>query len=132
MAMNEHDMLNDTELAALFEAAQESAPLPSQKLWDQVHQDALAALPPPRGVANVAPAQPGILAGIIAAIGGWPSLAGLVTATIAGVWIGFANPDALNDSTIAGLLPGFSATQGYDLDDFAPGFTGLSAILEEG
>lgn len=132
MAMNEHDMLTDNELDALFEAAQESAPLPSQNLWDQVHQDALAEIPRLRGGARVSPAQPGILAGLIAAIGGWPSLAGLSTAAIAGVWIGFANPDALNDSTIAGLLPGFNISENYELEDFEPGFAGLSAILEEG
>ncbi|MEM0947746.1 MAG: hypothetical protein AAGK37_10095 [Pseudomonadota bacterium] len=30
--------------------------------------------------------------GVLALLGGWPALGGLATATLAGVWIGVANP----------------------------------------
>lgn len=132
MVMNEHDKLSDTELEALFEAARDTAPMPSQNLWEQVHQDALALMPEPGGIAIPAPITQGPVAGLIDAIGGWISLAGLTTATLVGVWIGFVNPDVLNESAIAGILPGFNASESFDLEDLEPGFSGLSAILEEG
>ncbi|MCP5036339.1 MAG: hypothetical protein GY945_01930 [Rhodobacteraceae bacterium] len=132
MAMNNIDMLNENELEALFEAARDTAPMPSQALWDRVHAGAEAALPTPHSFARTQPVRVGLLAGLIAAIGGWPSLAGLATATLAGVWIGFSNPEALTDSSVALLLPGLSQTETYELEDFDPGLNGFSAMLEEG
>jgi len=115
MAMNDHDMLSDAQLEALFEHAREEVILPSQALWERVHADADACLPVQQPDPRRAPARTGLIAGLIAAIGGWPSLAGLATATIAGVWIGFSNPEMLTDTSVSGLLPGLSATETYQL-----------------
>ena len=41
------------------------------------------------------PDRPGWAMAAIRAIGGWPALAGLAAATLAGVWIGAAPPDGL-------------------------------------
>ncbi|MHA7877142.1 hypothetical protein [Roseivivax sp.] len=46
------------------------------------------------------PARAG-LAGLIAALGGWPALAGLATTAVAGFWIGLAPPDLLAPSVEA-------------------------------
>jgi hypothetical protein len=62
--------------------------------------------------------------GWLAAIGGWPAAAGLATATVAGLWIGYAQPDlgAVTLGTgadevvydIGGLLPGYVATDDWN------------------
>ena len=42
------------------------------------------------------PARSGIIAQLMAAVGGWPSLTGLAAAAVAGIWVGFsAAPDML-------------------------------------
>lgn len=42
-----------------------------------------------------APAQAGLFTRMIEALGGWPSMAGLATASLAGVWIGVSAPAGL-------------------------------------
>jgi len=54
-----------------------------------------------------------------AALGGWPTFAGLATAAVTGVWIGFSAPDAVDDLT-AGYL-------GYSSD---PQFSDLMPTLD--
>ncbi len=41
--------------------------------------------------------RPGLGAMLLDAIGGWPSFSGLAAATVAGVWIGVAPPDAIGN-----------------------------------
>jgi len=72
-----------------------------------------------------APRQAGRLAGILANLGGWPGVAGLTTAAVAGIWIGYASPDTLTGFTDGYITIGL----GSDLDDFMPAFTD---ILDEG
>ena len=59
----------------------------------------------------------------MALIGGWPSMAGLVTAGLAGVWIGMAQPALL----VSGTEALFSGDASMALDDLDTGF-GLSVL----
>jgi len=69
--------------------------------------------------------QSGFWAVILAAIGGWPAIAGLATATVAGVWIGFSPT-----SSIGGIADGYlTNTTYYDVGDFMPS---IDDFLNEG
>lgn len=59
----------------------------------------------------------------MALIGGWPSMAGLATAGLAGIWIGMAQPALL----VSGTEALFSGGDGAALDDLDTGF-GLSVL----
>jgi hypothetical protein len=133
MSKTEHPMLNDAALEAVFEAARADAPLPSEALLARIMADADATVAERARPARAALRRPGLLAALIGALGGWPAVASMVTATVAGVWLGFAAPDEFN--TLAGGLlldddSGF--TTSYELEDIMPGSTGLSVLLEEG
>ncbi len=133
MAMNENDRLSDTELEALFQAARAQEVQPSEALWARVLADSETCLPAAAAVVGLSrPHRPGRLAGLFAAVGGWPSLASLTAVTLTGVWIGFSNPAALDNWAQIGLLPGMADNISYDLGDFEPDSHGLSALLEEG
>jgi len=69
--------------------------------------------------------RPGFLAGLFSGIGGWSAMAGLTTATLAGIWIGYASPESLSGITQALISPQI----GYDLGDYMPAITD---IFEEG
>jgi hypothetical protein len=82
--------LDDLSLDVLFTEAKAGAH-PSDALMDRIVADAAA-------VATVLPdveQGPGILVRMLDALGGWPSLSGLATATIAGIYIGFSDPTLL-------------------------------------
>lgn len=53
----------------------------------------------------------GLLGGLLDAIGGWPAVAGLATATMAGIWIGYNPPTAFDGLTLSML----DTSYGYDL-----------------
>jgi hypothetical protein len=95
--------------------------VPSDALMARVMADADAVLAERRGgpVDAPAPRAPwGWLRGVIGAIGGWPAVAGLATATVAGIWVGYAQP-----GTISGVAAGVLATEpAYDLGDLMPGY----------
>jgi len=125
--MAEKRPLDDLELDGLFEAARETAPLPSGDLMTRIMADAqaqIAQVAPP--VAVAAPAErPGLLAGLLGMIGGWPAAVGLATATVVGLSVGLSTPDTLDDLT-GGYL---ASTMGYDLEDLMPSY---GDILGEG
>ncbi|GKY88603.1 hypothetical protein [Sinisalibacter aestuarii] len=134
MSKTEHPMMDDMALEALFEASRTEAPLPSEALLARIMADAEA-----EAAARERPAQSpvrprtGVIAAVLGVLGGWPAVAGMVTATVAGIWVGFAAPDQLN--TLAGGLlltddSGFAAS--YELEDIVPGGAGLGTLLEEG
>ncbi len=101
--------MRDYELDALFEAAaKDAAQTPSADLMARVLADAEAMQPTPAALVPGPLPRRGMLAGIVSALGGWPSLGGLAAATMAGLWIGFsATPDALPDG-LAALVEGGS------------------------
>jgi len=119
----------DTELELHFEAGRETAPLPSHTLLARIMADAEAELStsapgamPPRQAVR----RGGWLAGLAAAVGGWGALAGLGTATVAGVWIGYAAPGEVG-TLMAEFWPG--AETGYDVGDLIPS---MDIYLAEG
>ncbi|TCP21411.1 dihydroorotate dehydrogenase [Rhodovulum adriaticum] len=123
--------MTDAELDSLFEAARVSAPDPSAALLARIMDDAMAQAGA-RAVPDPAPApqrRPGgsvrrrLLACVLAGLGGWPSMAGLATAGVVGIWIGYADPVGLDAVTTA-MLGG-----GYGPADLAPS---LDTFLQEG
>jgi hypothetical protein len=111
-------------LDAFFDAARAQPPMPSDAFLARVMADATAEDAARRQPA-APPKQRRGLRDRLHAIGGWPALAGLATATVAGLWIGYAVPDigglALGTGTLAeddvydigGLLPGYVPTDGW-------------------
>ena len=115
--------LSDQELDAVFATASESPPDAAIALMQRVMADAEAVADARDLTTDKAP-RAGVFKSILSAIGGWPAVGGLATATVAGIWLGFSPPAAVDDLT-AGYLTGSD----YDLTDFMPS---IDAILEEG
>lgn len=107
------DPLEGAALDALLKAA--PTPKPSAALTARILRD--AATHQPQILAPVVPRR-GLFATLADALGGWPTLGGLATATLAGLYIGFAQPDLLSpadtdfvldlteEDALSGLLPG--------------------------
>lgn len=109
----------DEDMDLFFDAARAAAPQPSADLMARIMADAEAQQPV---AVPLAPRQhPGIIRGFLAAIGGWPAMAGMMTATVAGLWIGVNPPTGLED--IASTFLGSKTTE-Y-LSDYMPTFAGL-------
>lgn len=104
---------DEIDLERLFAAERAAPPVPSAELLARVLADAQDALRPRKA------ARPTLgqrLAGVIRDLGGWPTIAGLATAGIAGLWIGIDPPPVLRDTVTA-----FWAADGMDyLVDLAP------------
>lgn len=134
MTKTDKTMLSDRALEEIFAAGRATAPEPSATLMAGILADADTAL-----AARAAPAplraggpRVGSLGRILSGLGGWPAVAGMVTATIAGAWIGFASPDQLNALAGGVLLPAGESGAAYELEDILPADGGLSALFEEG
>ncbi|MFZ5965322.1 hypothetical protein ACOXXX_20455 [Thalassococcus sp. BH17M4-6] len=101
-------------LGAYFSAARADTPEPPADLMARIEAQALAARPDPDPAPHRRP-----LAGLIAALGGWPAMAGLAAAACAGVWLGFSPPDAMlaywqdGDGTY-GTIDTLDPVSGYD------------------
>ncbi|CUH65687.1 hypothetical protein TG4357_02002 [Thalassovita gelatinovora] len=114
--MTERDF--DT-LELFFDAARHRAEDPSADLMQRVLDDALAeqrlqqSAPAPMPVA-----RSGLLRQFLAAIGGWPAVAGLATASVTGLWIGVNPPAAVTDTAESYLSSGADSY----LVDMMPGF----------
>ena len=102
----------DNALDSLFAEARAKGAVPSDDLMARVMGDAMDAIPKP---APVAPERP---RGFLALIGGWPSLAGLATATVAGIGFGFASPDVVTTLSLGAS---------YDVSALDAGYGGLFA-----
>lgn len=96
----------------LFAAGQRHAPVASDAFMERILHDAARAQPQPAPVRRVA--RQSIWARLAGMLGGWQGLGGLATATVAGLWVGYAglaDPEALTggllgaDETVE-LLPG--------------------------
>jgi hypothetical protein len=115
MSMSDEDRRQEAALAPFFEAARAAGPEPSTALLARVLEDAEAAQARHAG-AQARPGlgprpRAGLRARLAQGLGGWPALAGLAAAGVAGVWIGTALP-----ATLPGLVPG----TGDYLVDIAP------------
>lgn len=118
---------SDADFEALFAEMRDLAVAPSARLMARVLADAEVEMPVKRVAPLVArPAtavvqQSGGLRGLFAALGGWGGVGGLVSATVAGVWIGFADigtslgvtslmgASAVDVATTVELMPGADA-----------------------
>jgi hypothetical protein len=101
-------MMTDDDLDLIFAAARTPG-VPSDRLMARVLADADAAQP--RGAAAVAqefavrgpePARRGLLASIFAAMGGGAVVAGLASAVVAGLFIGYSGP--VTTDWLAGIV----------------------------
>jgi hypothetical protein len=111
----------DQELDAFFSAAKDTAPDPSPGLMARVLTDAQAVQgQTARVTAGARHARRPRSRQLIELLGGWPAMAGLVAAGLAGVWLGFNPPSALSGLLVAGFdavdpaLGGM--TQGVELE----------------
>lgn len=118
--------MNDSDLDNLFAQARGESQEPSDDLMLRIMSDATAHQPQARGFACAAVAAPrqGLWATLLAAIGGGAALAGLSTATLAGLWIGFAQP-----TSFTAVTDTFLSTETLDSIDLIPGF---DTIFTEG
>ena len=87
-------------LDSFFEAARRTGPEPSDDLLARVMADAAVHQPDASHDVERQPLGP---RGILDMLGGWPTLGGLLTATVAGVWIGFSQPMGLEPLDLVGL-----------------------------
>lgn len=86
--------MQDSDLEGLFAAARAAAPQPSTALLARIEADGLREQARHAQPARAAP-KANLLARLLAALGGVPVAAGLVTATLVGVWIGLVQPAPL-------------------------------------
>lgn len=107
------------DLDALFAEARGQAADPSPELMARVMADAIAMQPAPMRAAP--PRRTSRLRQFLNAVGGWPAVAGLATAGVAGLWIGVNPPDAVattaetflgtsTDLYLVDLMPGYDLT----------------------
>lgn len=90
-------MQDDNELDRLLDAAAERPVLPSEALLERVLADGLALQPVPAAFAPTSPpSRPGLLGRLAAVFGGGPALAGLGTAAIFGLALGYSSPTTLD------------------------------------
>ena len=114
MARTRISDLAETELDKLLSAAASSAPEPSEALLARIMADADSVLAEHRAVEGSAPGRArGWFGGFVDVIGGWPAIAGLATAMVAGIWIGYAQPGYVSGIADEALTVGTS----YDLGD---------------
>ena len=113
--------MQDKDLEALLALAATQPPAPSPALIDRVLADALAEQPAPPGpVSAVPPAaavRPGLLARLAGLFGGGPMLAGVVSAAVAGVAVGYLNPGTL-DLLTGGLAASAETVELFPSADF--------------
>jgi len=110
--MSDDDKMLDTTFAQM--RAQDVTP--SEGLMDRIMMDADSVLA--TGTVAQPRAKQSVGALILDVIGGWPSFGGLAAATVAGVWIGVAPPDALADVS-AGFLGSTVEVPLFDTEIFA-------------
>ena len=96
------------------ESGEQSPDLMARVLADAYDEQDLLAAKALEGELTVAPApRRGFLRNLLDAIGGWPAVAGLATATVAGIWIGYNPPAAFDDLTLALM----DSSTGYSTSD---------------
>ena len=134
MAKTDKTRLSDEALEAFFAAGRAEAPEPGADLMARIVADAEAQIaaraPFPAPVPRRA--RGGLWTALISGIGGWPAVAGMATAAVAGVWLGFAAPGSIDTLTGGLLLPQSAAgTTSYELEDLLPGYSGFESLAEE-
>lgn len=108
------------DLDALFASAKSAPMQPSEALMSRVLFDAEALQPRPPARSTPAPNR-GVLASLAAVFGGIGGLAGVGSAALAGLFIGFVQPMEI------GEMVGFGATTTIDQVELIPDMTTLLA-----
>ena len=89
--------MQDDDLDHLLAAAAQRAPTPSAALMERVLADALTLQPEAPGLRSAAPLpRSGFLSRLAGAFGGAPALAGLGTAAVFGLALGYLSPTTLD------------------------------------
>lgn len=128
MAKMDKDRMNtrddDLGLEAFFEAGRQDAPVPSDALMAAILSDAQAHQPSPQAIPAARPQRRSFWQELKAQIGGWPALAGMATATLAAVWVGFAAPGQLEVLSGGIVLAGDYTTAEilYSPEDLSPSY----------
>lgn len=94
LPMTDKTTEND-DLALFFEAAKGAPPPPPDALMTRVLADAMVTQPRAR------PGFSELWREFARTVGGWPAMAGLATATVAGVWLGVAPPAVLPETYLS-------------------------------
>lgn len=113
--------MTEDDLNGLFTNARHAAPQVPAGLTARVLADAMAEMPALPPLPQPLRAKPRIWASLGTLFGGGGALAGMVTATLAGFWIGFAQP--IEIGAMATVFTGQAAEI-----DMMPG---LDALLDE-
>ena len=111
------------DLDDLFAQARTETIDPSADLMARVLADAARAQPQPMIARRLEPPRLGLLAGLAALFGGGGALAGLGSAAVAGLFIGFVQPASLTT-----LVASWSGDTELDSVDLMPG---IDALLTE-
>jgi len=116
------------DLDALFAEARATRPEVPASLMESILADAAAAQAGHLGSIATESPRRGPFEVLIAALGGWPSLGGLVAASCVGLWVGINAPDLMLDT------PGLQtlARTGSETTDYAAYETfDLATVLAE-
>lgn len=132
MRMTDKRIVYDADLEDLFAAARAAPIKPDQDLLARIMADADAELPTsPWAVTVPEPARRAGIAGRfrdwVGAIGGWPAAAGLASAAVAGLAIGFGSPQTVDTLSGGYFLAGNGDV--YDVESLMPSYGDL---LSEG
>lgn len=133
MSKADENMLSDAALEDLFRAARAEAPTPGDDLLARIMADADAEIAAQSTPLPVRAPRRSRLRSLLEGLGGWPALAGMVTASVVGLSMGFVSPDQLN--TLSGgllLQSDTTSTTSYDLEDILPGYSSFSSLEVEG
>ncbi len=117
---------DDLKLDDLFAEAKRQAPDVSGDLRARILEDA-AKIQAARALHAPYVTRPGFLSRLFNSVGGWGGLGGLAMATMAGLWIGFANPTLVSPE-----LGDVELTELSDDDLFGDILLGDSLFFEEG
>ncbi|MGR3321437.1 MAG: hypothetical protein ACU0DK_05865 [Pseudooceanicola sp.] len=117
----------DDELEALFRAARDLPPEMPPGLSARIMSDAAMETRARDQVLAAAPAgdRAGLMAQFLALIGGWPAMAGLGTAALAGLWLGVSPPAILEEQ--AAFLGAGSVSEDLYLVDTVSAFDILAS-----
>ena len=124
MAKTDRDQENADTLGVFFAAGRDHAPAPDPAFLARVSaaaSDAAARHDTARRAARL-----GRLGAVRDAVGGWPALGGLLTAGLAGLWLGIAPPAGM-ETPIEALWTGRDAISLY----LAPSH-GFETVMTEG
>ncbi|MEE9426778.1 MAG: hypothetical protein V3V25_01400 [Paracoccaceae bacterium] len=125
--MTDNNAFEQIDLDALLEQESKVVVQPSEQLMSRIIQDADHTADQLNStlIRRTTPDTGGFWRRILLGLGGWPTFAGLTTATLAGIWIGYASPDSVSTLS-SGLI---ISDASYELADFMPVF---SDFQEEG